>query len=162
MLDQDQITETGETARDRRNRNWAEILQELRVIQTGSQIITGFLLAAAFQPRFMELQATERWIYLALVTIAITTTILGMTPVMLHRVLFRKGAKESLILLGNRFATATLIGVGITVVGIALLIFDLVWGIVAGVLVAALTAVLIGVLWGVVPAVTRRRHRSED
>ena len=44
-----------ETPTERYDRNWIELLQELRVLQTGTQILTGFLLALAFQPAFADL-----------------------------------------------------------------------------------------------------------
>ena len=37
-----------ETPYERADRNWNEMLQELRVLQTGAQILAGFLLALAF------------------------------------------------------------------------------------------------------------------
>lgn len=146
-----------ETRQQRLNRNWADILQELRVIQAGSQIITGFLLAAAFQPRFADLDDTGRAIYFSLLAVAIATTIVGLTPVLLHRWLFRFGAKESLVALGGRLSTAALVGVGVTLAGIVLLIVDLVAGLGVGVLAAAATLVVIVGLWVLLPSTVQRR-----
>src|SRR5665647_819594 len=56
-----------ETPAERLDRNWNEILQELRVTQTGIQILTGFLLTVPFQQRFAELTDDQRRIYLTLV-----------------------------------------------------------------------------------------------
>jgi len=153
----DDTDSTGESARERVNRNWNEILQELRVIQAGTQIITGFLLAAALQARFEDLDPVALVIYLVLVGVAVLTTILGLTPVMLHRRLFRLGAKESLVRLGDAFATMTLVGVAVTLVGIVLLIVDLSLGLTAGIVAAGIAAVVIATLWGLLPGVTRRR-----
>ena len=144
-------TDSPESDQERINRNWSEILQELRVIQAGSQIITGFLLAAAFQPRFEDLDPVALVIYVSLLAVATATTIVGLTPVLLHRRLFRTGAKVSLVAVGSRLATIALIGVGITLAGIALLIVDLVWGLLFGVLAAFVVVVLIVCLWIVLP-----------
>ena len=76
------------------DRNWNEMLQELRVTQTGTQILTGFLLAIAFQNRFAELDRFQETVYLGLVLAAVLTTALGLAPVNLHRVLFRQHAKD--------------------------------------------------------------------
>ncbi len=57
-----------ETENERMDRNWDEIIQELRVTQTGTQILTGFLLTIAFQPRFVELDSFQHAVYLTLVT----------------------------------------------------------------------------------------------
>src|SRR5688572_32891834 len=78
-----------ETLNERMDRNWNEILQELRVTQTGTQIFTGFLLTIAFQSRFSELTHSQVRVYLTLVTAAVLTTALGLAPVHFHRGLLR-------------------------------------------------------------------------
>ena len=67
-----------ETLNEKMDRNWSDILQELRVTQTGTQILTGFLLAIAFQPKFDMLTDFQRGVYLFLVMAAVTTTALGL------------------------------------------------------------------------------------
>lgn len=158
LNDQPSVADS-ESAQERLNRNWTEILQELRVIQAGSQIITGFLLAAAFQERFADLDPVARGIYLALLGVAVMTTIVGLTPVMLHRRLFRAGEKEKLVVLGDRFATIALAGVGVTLAGIVLLIVDLVAGLVTGLIVAGAALLVISALWVLLPHSIQRRHR---
>lgn len=151
-----------ESEAERLKRNWADILQELRVIQTGTQIIAGFLLAAAFQSRFAELQPGERLVYLGLLVAAITTTVLGLTPVVLHRVLFRQGAKARLVRLGNRLLVATLIGVAVTLSGIALLVFELVAGWTVALIAVAACTLVFGLLWVLLPWRARvQRDRDE-
>lgn len=86
-----------ESINERADRNWNELMQELRVMQTGAQVLTGFLLAVAFQPRFTELSQVQLIFYLTLVVLATLATILSVTPVVLHRVLFRKGVKPRLV-----------------------------------------------------------------
>nr|WP_223160166.1 MULTISPECIES: DUF6328 family protein [unclassified Leucobacter] len=140
-----------ETPKERLDRNWNELLQEMRVIQTGTQIITGFLLAAVFQSRFTDLDSYQLTVYLALVVISVLTTIAGLAPVSLHRYLFRKKAKDWIVAYADRFARITLWGVATTVTGISLLIFDFVLGRLAGIIAAGgIAAVLVGV-WIVIP-----------
>jgi hypothetical protein len=121
---------------ERLNRRWAELLQELRVIQTGTQILTGFLLALAFQPRFTELDRYQVTTYLALVGVAAITTVLALTPVSLHRLLFKQRAKEEIVRVANRVLKVTLVFVGVTILGTVMLIVDVVagrqWGWLAG------------------------------
>ncbi len=148
-----------ETLQDRLNRNWGDILQELRVIQAGSQIITGFLLAAAFQQRFDELDPVALGIYFSLLAVAVATTAVGLTPVMLHRRLFRMGAKESLVELGGRLSTTAIVGVGITLAGIVLLIVELVAGLGLAIAAALIAAAVMAVLWLVLPIGVQRRFR---
>ncbi|WP_129586659.1 DUF6328 family protein [Microterricola viridarii] len=146
----------------RLDRNWNELLQELRVVQTGTQVITGFLLAAVFQSRFTELDTFQLTTYLCLVVTSVLTTIVGLAPVSLHRYLFRKRAKEMVVAYADRFARLTLVGVAVTVVGIALLIFDFVLGRVWGITVAAAVALLLVVGWIIVPQLARADDRAAD
>ena len=97
-----------ETVEERSDRNWNELLQELRVMQTGTQILTGFLLTLPFQPRFAELDTFQLVTYLVLVLVAVTTTIVVVAPVSLHRLLFRRHLKPETVTTGDRIAKAGL------------------------------------------------------
>ena len=90
-----------ESADERADRNWIEVLQELRVLQTGSQILTGFLLALAFQPGFTDLSDRQRNFYLALVVVASLTAIIALAPVAIHRGVFRKRMKRGVVGYGH-------------------------------------------------------------
>ncbi len=150
-----------ETEAERLDRNWTEILQELRVVQTGTQILTGFLLTVAFQQRFADLDGYEIAIYLALVGFSALATILALTPVSLHRGLFRERAKPALVKVSNRLLKVTLAAVLVTLAGTTLLIFDLVAGPAAGT-VAGSSVILLGIVaWFVSPGLVRIRMRSE-
>jgi hypothetical protein len=145
-----------ESENQRLDRNWAELLQELRVIQTGTQILTGFLLAAVFQSRFDELDAFQVDVYLVLVVTSVLTTLVGLAPVSLHRVLFRRQAKDRIVRFTDYFVQITLGGVAVTVAGIGLLIFDLVLGRAWGIAFAVFILVVVTLLWVVVPRLIRR------
>lgn len=138
-----------ETELERFDRNWAEILQELRVTQMGTQILTGFLLAAAFQAKIDDLTSFQRTTYLVLVLLGVTTTALGLVPVSLHRTLFRHGMKKAVVDMGHSILWLVMIGVGLMLSGTAILIFDLVletpWALAAGayVLIALVAFVLV-------------------
>ena len=151
-----------ETPNERLDRNWAELLQELRVIQTGIQILTGFLLAAVFQSRFTDLDDFQITVYLCLVVTSILTTLFGLAPVSLHRLLFGRGAKETVVRFTDRYVQITLAGVAVTVTGIGLLIFDFVLGRAWGIAVAAILVVLIVVIWVVIPHRLRATTRPLD
>ncbi|MGY4858719.1 DUF6328 family protein [Cryobacterium sp. AP23] len=147
-----------ETQTERLDRNWAELLQELRVIQTGTQILTGFLLAAVFQSRFEDLDAFQQDVYLVLVVMSVLTTLVGLAPVSLHRVLFRQQAKDRIVRFTDYFVQVTLAGVAFTVAGIGLLIFDLVLGRAWGIGFAVFILIVVLVIWVVVPR--RIRHAA--
>lgn len=140
-------------------RNWNEILQELRVVQTGTQILTGFLLTLAFQQRFGELDGYQLTVYFVLVGLAATATILALTPVSLHRWLFRMGAKPELVPIGNALLIATLVAVLLTLAGTTMLIFDIVAGHPAG-FVAGGAVLLLGIIaWFLTPIGVRAAMR---
>jgi len=150
-----------ETLTERLDRNWDEILQELRVIQTGTQILTGFLLAAVFQSRFSDLDDYQRTVYACLVVATILTTVMGLAPVSLHRVLFRQRAKATIVASTDRLLQFTMAGVAITLAGTAMLIFDFVFGRAGGVVAGVGVLAVVTMIWVVMPRVLRRRAAAE-
>lgn len=146
-----------ETEDERMDRNWAELLQELRVTQTGTQILTAFLLTIAFQPAFSRLGDFERTVYLVLVFVAAVTTALGLAPVNLHRALFRQHAKADLVRVGHIIVHCTLLGVAIVLVGTVLLVYDVVLDRRAGILAGSGTLVLMAAI--AITSTRLRRHR---
>ena len=153
----DRVDGRDETADERADRNWNEVLQELRVLQTGTQILTGFLLALAFQPTFADLDDGQRAFYLALVVLAALSSIIALAPVAQHRVLFRQGVKPAVVGFGHLALITALLTVSLLVVGVVAFVFDVViGGSSSWWIVAALAAVIVA-LWLVVPAVIRVR-----
>ena len=152
-----------ESLNQRMDRNWNEILQELRVTQTGTQIFTGFLLTIAFQQRFGELTTFQNRVYLILVVAAVLTTALGLAPVNLHRALFRRGAKVTVVQTAHVIMRFTLVGVAVMLIGTVLLIFDLVVGRTAALVMAGLTllAVIILAMLPRLGGASRRRHSPD-
>ncbi|MBN9606866.1 MAG: sodium:proton antiporter [Actinomycetales bacterium] len=151
-----------ETENERLDRNWAELLQELRVTQTGSQILTGFLLTIPFQSGFADLGTAERTVYLVLVTLAILGTLLALAPVSLHRTLFRRGAKPDIVRIGDRVVRAVVLVLALTLAGTALLVFDLVAGPVAGGVAAGVTLVGAVAAWFAMPRTVRARRARDE
>jgi len=146
-----------ETYTERMDRNWDELLQELRVTQTGAQILTGFLLTIPFQQRFGDLDAYQRDLYLVLVLLAVLATALIVAPVALHRVLFRKRMKPELVDAGNVLARLGLTVLGLTLAGSASFVFDVVLDRTAGLVVGAGSLVVLAACWWLVPHVLRAR-----
>lgn len=98
--------EDGQPSRETLTRNWDELLQEIRVTQTGVQILTGFLPTVPFSNRFGDLTPFQRGVHLAVLLGSVLTTGLVVAPVAMHRVLFRRRRRELLVESGNRFALA--------------------------------------------------------
>lgn len=155
--DIDRADSRHESQDERSDRNWGEMLQETRITQTGTQILSGFLLTIAFQPRFDTLTPWQHLLYLGLVVASTLTTALALTPVYLHRRLFRRHAKAVVVAYGHRLLSGALVGLVVVMTGTVLLIFDVVVGL--GGAVAATSGVLLALLLiGVLPAWHARRH----
>jgi Family of unknown function (DUF6328) len=136
-----------ETDAERLDRNWNELLQELRVAQTGVQLLAGFLLTLPFQERFTQLDDVARTAYLVAFSFAVVATALLIAPVSFHRLVFRERRKRELVQFANRCAMAGLTALGVTVVAVAFFIFDFVVGRTEAVVASLLALVLFVSLW---------------
>jgi predicted neutral ceramidase superfamily lipid hydrolase len=155
--DQHEASERHETPAERSDRNWSELLQELRVAQTGVQLLTAFLLSLPFQTRFTEISAGERRLYLAVVLLAVAATGVLIAPVALHRAVFQRNAKRRLVHAAARLAELGLLLLAAAVTGVVLLIFVVVSGVPAGLAAGGTVGVLLATLWLLVPLGLRRR-----
>ncbi len=151
------VERNGVAARNAVDRNWDELLQELRVTQTGLQILTGFLVSIPFQQRFTVLTDFQEGLFLSALSVALVATMTVLAPPTFHRLLFRQQEKEWLVRVGNVFARLGLLLAATAMSLVAWLIFGVVIGPTAGVaaLVAAVAAFLL--IWSGVPLVARRR-----
>ncbi|OUM43540.1 hypothetical protein B8W73_05870 [Arthrobacter agilis] len=147
----------GESRNQRLDRNWQEMLQELRVMQTGIQILTGFLLTLPFQSRFTELDDVQVMAYLCLVCLSALITAMVLSAVNLHRVLFGLRVKDALVHHTGRIIRVTIAMVGLVLAGTAGLIFDLVVSRPAGLIVTGVLLVTVLLLWVAYPLAVRRR-----
>jgi hypothetical protein len=144
--------ERNETATERADRNWDELLQELRVTQTGLQILTGFLLTVPFQQRFGELSPALRTVFLVALGLAVVSTVLVVAPVASHRILFRRRAKRELVSAADRLTKAGLTTLALTIVAVVVLVFGFVAGTTAAVVAGVIALAFFVVQWVVVPA----------
>ena len=151
-----------ETPDERSDRNWNDILQELRVALTGTQLISGFLLAVAFQPRFEELDEYQLVLYLILVVLAGLATVIGLAPVTLHRTLFRQQVKERVVRTGNRLLIAHLVVVALLVVGVTSLVFDFALDRTAGLIALGVGALVVVGLWLVLPRMQAAKDGDDE
>src|SRR6476620_3435932 len=126
MGETDESGDPDESEAERLTRNLNELLQELRVTQTGIQILTGFLLTLPFSQRFQDLDAVHRGAFLAILTGSVIASELVTSPVAFHRVLFRHVQRPWLVEAANRAARAGLSFLALTTSGVVWLVFDLV------------------------------------
>lgn len=137
------------------DRNWNELLQELRVTQTGTQILTGFLLTLPFTSRFQDLEEHQELLYLIVLIGSVIATGLNVAPVAYHRILFRRRKRRWLVSAANTAARAGLLMLALDSAGVVLLVFDVVVGGVVAIIAATGVLVFLLALWGVVPLIER-------
>ena len=142
------------------NRNWTELVQELRAIQVGVQVLIGFLLALPYTDRFDRLDHVEKAAYLIVLSIAVAATGAVLAPIAYHRILFRRGLRPWLVEKANRIARAGLVLAALAMCGVMFLSFDLAAGTAAGVVASLVTLVGYVLLWLVVPLRARPRTSS--
>jgi hypothetical protein len=146
-----------ETKAERLDRNWSSLLQELRVTQTGVQLLTGFLLTLPFQQRFAVLDSSIRSVYLITVACSLLSTILLVAPVGMHRVLFRRHRLDAIVSISHGCAIAGLVLLGLALTGVAVVIFDAVIGRTGALIAGGCTLAAFVVFWFLVPFPLRRR-----
>ncbi|MEV0495702.1 DUF6328 family protein [Streptomyces atratus] len=145
-----------EIPEERADRNLIELLQELRVIQTGVQIVFAFLLGLAFTSRFPTLDAIERYTYVVTLLLVVVSSAILATPVALHRALFHRGEKVRIVALTARLTEVGLVFLALALSGATLLLMDVVLGLAAAVVITAVTVSMFAGLWFVLPRALRR------
>jgi len=151
--------ERDESKADRLDRNYSELLQELRVAQTGVQVLFAFLLGIAFTQRYTSLHTYERYFYVVTLIAAACTAIFLIAPVAVHRLLFREHRKDEVVDFTSRLAAIGVTFLAISILSSVLFVLDVVLGLGAAVVMTAILAMMIVCVWWVLPA--RQRARSD-
>ena len=147
----------GETEDEKADRRYDELLQELRVAQTGVQFLFAFLLTLAFTQRFGRITDAQTALYVGtlLVTAAASALLIG--PVPLHRILFARGLKPRLVRGADALARAGLVMLLLGINGAVLLILDVVVGGALAFVLSGVTVLFFVLVWGVYPMTVRER-----
>src|SRR6476646_48042 len=103
------------------DRNLGEILQEIRVAQTGVQILFAFLLSLPFTSGFHSASAPDRAVYLTALLATVGAASMLIAPVAFHRILFRRRRRPDIVRGANRFA------IGGCVIGAIVLVWFSAW-----------------------------------
>jgi O-antigen/teichoic acid export membrane protein len=151
-----------ETAAARLDRNYGELLQELRVAQTGVQILFAFLLSIAFQERFARIDDYQRYLYLATLACAACAAILLIAPVAVHRVMFRQHLKDEVVALTARSAAIGLGFLGLAMMCAVFLIADVVSGAAMAVALTAPLSIVVLVAWYLMPSLRMRAAADQE
>jgi hypothetical protein len=149
---------TTEDHHERTARELIELLQELRIVIPGVQVLFAFLLTVPFSQGFTRLDALQRGVFFATLLCTAATTALLIAPSSHHRILFRQGVREQRLKQGNLFAILGLAFLVPAMVGVVFVITDLMFGLTAAVIVTILMAICFVLLWFVLPL----RYRGQD
>lgn len=149
------MADRDETPDERFDRNWNELLQELRVAQTGVQILFAFLLTIPFNQRFEHLTDTQRATYIVTLVLTALATLCLIAPVSHHRILFRRGRKKELVEASSTLAMVGLVFLWLSVVGAVFLVFEVVVAMSWALAVATALGISFIVVWYVFPSMKR-------
>jgi hypothetical protein len=152
------IDRPDETEAERADRNFGELLQELRVAQTGVQILFAFLLTMPLQSRFQTLDRWERGMFIAALLLSAGATVCLIAPVAYHRALFARKLKHQVVLVASRFAVLGLGLLGLAITCAVDLVLDLVLSRGPALIIAGVLAVLLLLAWAVLPLTKRAAH----
>ncbi|MFD7099287.1 DUF6328 family protein [Streptomyces xanthophaeus] len=151
-----------ESEAERADRQWQELIQEIRVAQTGVQILFGFLLTVVFTPLFHELEQTDKNIYITTVVLGALAAGALIGPVSFHRIVSGRQIKHQAVTWASRLTFSGLLLLLATCTSALFLVLrvathdHLVPWLVAGVLAWYLLC------WFVLPLWARIRYTSSE
>jgi hypothetical protein len=151
-----------ETPAERADRNMSELLQELRVVQAGVQILIAFLLSMSFTERFARIDEFQRWVYVVTLLLSMLTAGLLIAPAAVHRVTHGRGLKPEIVQTGHRLFAAGLATLVLTLAGATLLVLDVAVNRSFAITCAVVVGVLLGALWFVLPLPLMRFQLREE
>lgn len=149
-----------ESEQERLDRNYNELLQELRVAQTGTQILFAFLLTVSFTPLMQDSdQLTHVLLAVAILASAAATALL-IAPVTFHRLVFHRRLKERLVTTASYLALAGVTLLLVALLATCMLALDAILDRTIALILTAATGVWFVVLWYLLPVTVLRRYGS--
>jgi hypothetical protein len=144
----------------KRDRQMAELLQELRVALPGVQILFAFLLTVPFSQGFQRATDFQRDLFFATLITTAASTVCLIAPTATHRLRFHQGERAYIIESSNRLLIAGLVFLGFAVMGAITLITDYLFGLEGHWYWPLGVGLLLVALWFVRPLVRHLRGRS--
>lgn len=151
-----------ETDQERFDRNYEELLQELRVAQTGTQILFAFLLTVSFTPLMQQAGTfTHRLLAVAILASAGATALL-IAPVAFHRLVFRRGLKKPLVIVASRLTQGGLALLLLALLATCMLALDAVLSRGTSIVLTAAMGLWFAGFWYLLPIIVRKRSESRS
>ena len=151
-----------ESTGERLDRELMELLQGIRVVMPGVQVLLAFLLTVPFQPRFAQLPGSLRNAFFAAIVCATLATVLLIAPSTHHRLLFRAREKEWLLRVGNQMALWGTVLLGASIVLALYVVTNVLFTSEQALLTTAIAIVVFVGLWYVLPLTRRSSSTSSS
>jgi hypothetical protein len=150
-----------ESEKERIDRELIELLNELRVVLPGVQVLFAFLLILPFQQGFPTLDDLERSLYFLAFLATTAASGLLIAPSTYHRIRFREGDKAAMLATSNRLLIGGTVFIAIAIATVAFLVTEIMFGDLVGAAVAAFVAGWLGWFWYGLP-LSRRAADGRD
>ncbi len=144
-----------ESKAERLDRELIELLNEIRVLLPGVQVLFAFLLTAPFASGFEKVTEFQRDLYALCLLAALAATACLVAPTTYHRIQWRQRDKEALLQRGNRLVLAGSVFLAISLTSSILLVGDYLFARWVALLAAIATGIVFAVLWYGVPLARR-------
>jgi Family of unknown function (DUF6328) len=146
-----------ESKEERLDRELIELLNELRVALPGVQVLFAFLLGVPFTQRFREVTELQKDVYFLTFLCAAASTALLIAPSAYHRLEWRRGDKEHLLVVSNRLAISGTVFLALAISGSVFVVTEMLFDATSAAVVAAVTAAFFGWFWYGLPLLRRAR-----
>lgn len=156
----DQRYKRDEDQADRYDRHWNELLQELRIAQTGIQILFAFLLTIAFTSPFRDSDDFTQDVFAVTIVLSALSMALLIAPVSFHRVVFRQKVRDKMIPMASKMTAGGLFLLMLAVCGGLLLALDVVLARWLAITVSGVALLWFVAFWYVIPGQVRARSGS--
>lgn len=151
-----------ENPKERVDRELSELLQGLRVMVTGVQVLFAFLFAMPFQTGFAKVDTSGHWLFFIALTSSAAASVCFITPAVQHRLLFRTGLKEKMLHRANELGVAGAISLAIAMTTAVALVAEVVLGNWLAILFGAAVAFATSWLWILQPIVDLHRLHDQE
>ncbi|HEY9618235.1 MAG TPA: DUF6328 family protein [Microcoleaceae cyanobacterium] len=132
-----------------------EMLQELRVLQQGSQILAGFLVLLPFSEGFAKIAAVEKWVYILAFITSIISLICFSAPAAQHRLARPLKHRVKFKRRSTRIIVAGTAALSITLISTTHLVLNEVVGSQWSHIGTAVIGLFIGIIWWLIPSLKR-------
>jgi hypothetical protein len=151
-----------ENEKERQDRELIELLNELRVVLPGVQVLFAFLLTVPFSNGFSKMTDLQRDVFFVAFITATIATILLIAPSTYHRIHFRMGDKERMLFTANRLAISGTVFLAVAMSSSVFVITDVLFHTAASSVVTAAAALVAVGFWYLLPLYRLRQQKGSS